>query len=300
MKLIFWGTPEFSVHSLEAIIQSKHEVLAVVTTPDKQQGRGLQVQKSEVKICAEKYGLTVLQPEKFKDEKFIEELSNFAADVFVVVAFKILPPEIFELPPNGTFNLHASLLPKYRGAAPIQWALINGESFTGVTTFKIQKKVDTGNIYFKDEILIDEDDNFQTLHDKLASAGAKLVVKTLDALDAGIIELQQQDDSHATPAPKITKEICEIDFNIPAEKIHNLVRGLSPYPCAYFFFEQKKIKVYQTTIAPRLILKPGEIKIIDERLFIGTATSSLQILELQLEGRKKLSAQEFLRGFKFN
>lgn len=300
MKVIFWGTPEFAVVSLNAILKSKHEVMAVVTTPDKQQGRGLQIQKSEVKLFAEENKLLCLQPEKFIDEDFINELTRISAEVFVVVAFKILPPEIFELPKFGTFNLHASLLPKYRGAAPIQWALINGENETGVTTFNIQKKVDTGNIYFQDKVIIGEDDNFETLHDKLAVKGAELVVRTLDAIEEGAAKLKIQDDTSATPAPKITRELCTINFTQSALQIHNLVRGLSPYPAAFFFHEEKKIKVFKTKIERDLKLSRGEIKSEDSRLFIGTATESIEILELQLEGRKKLSAKEFLRGYKIN
>lgn len=300
MKIVFWGTPQFSVFSLQEILKSKHTVSAVVTTPDKQKGRGMQIQKSDVKIFAEENDIRILQPENFNEENFIESLKSISADVFAVVAFKILPPEIFELPKQGTFNLHASLLPKYRGAAPIQWALINGETQTGVTTFKIQKKVDTGNIYFQEKVLIHEDDNFKTLHDKLAAVGANLVVKTLDAIETERVILQSQNDAEATPAPKITKEICMMNFNSSAISLKNLVRGLSPFPSAFFIHNDKKLKIYRAAVADSHRFNPGEIKTIDGKIFIGTATSALEILELQLEGRKKLTAEEFLRGYSFS
>lgn len=300
MNIVFWGTPKFSVFSLQEILKSRHTVCAVVTIPDKQKGRGMQIQKSDVKIFAEENDIRVLQPENFSEERFIDSLKSIAADVFVVVAFKILPPEIFEIPKQGTFNLHGSLLPKYRGAAPIQWALINGDSETGVTTFKIQKKADTGNIYFQEKVFIHEDDNFQSLHDKLAVIGAKLVVKTLDAIESESVILQAQNDAEATLAPKITKEICEMDFNSSALALKNLVRGLSPFPSAFFMHNDKKLKIFRAAIAESHRFKPGEIKTIDGKIFIGTATSALEILELQLEGRKKLAAEEFLRGYSFS
>jgi len=293
------GSAGFSIPSLEVLLKSKHNVAAIVTVPDKEKGRGQKPAPSPVKEYGLKNNLPIIQPEKLKDESFINELKKYNADLFVVVAFRILPKEVFTIPPKGSFNLHASLLPKYRGAAPIQWALINGEKKTGVTTFALEEKVDTGNIYLQKEILIDDEDNFQILHDKLSKTGAEVVLKTVDMIESGNFTLQKQNDELATPAPKITSETGKIDWDKPAEKIHNLVRGLSPSPCAYFFHNDKKIKIYKTKVIEKENTSPGKIIQGKKNLFIECGKNILEILELQLEGRKRMSAEEFLRGFKF-
>lgn len=298
LKIVFMGTPEFSIPSLKKLTDSDHTVSAVVTAPDKERGRGKKVSFTPVKEFALNNNITVLQPEKLKDQNFVDALKNIDADLFVVVAFRILPAEVFTLPKFGAFNLHGSLLPKYRGAAPIQWALINGETETGLTTFFIKEKVDTGNIIFKEKIMIDNEDNFGTLHDKMSAAGAELVLKTVNAVAEGNYTLSEQDNTLATLAPKITNEICSIDFSKPAVEIHNLVRGLSPFPCAYFMYDDKKVKIYKTKIVNEEI-SPGKIKEKKKELFIGCGKNSLQIIELQLEGRKRLTTEEFLRGFSF-
>ena len=270
MKIIFMGTPYFSIPSLKSLLESKHEVVAVVTTPDKERGRGQKISFTPVKEFALKNNLPVLQPEKLKNNsQFVEELKKFDADLYVIVAFRILPVEVFSVPPKGSFNLHASLLPKYRGAAPIQWALINGETETGLTTFKLAEKVDTGNIYLKEKIEIKPDDNFESLHDRLSEIGSKVVLQTVEMIDSGNYKLKNQDDSLATPAPKITKEICKIDWNKPAREIHNLIRGLSPIPGAYFEFKDKIIKVYQSEVIERNDLKPFQIYQTKTELIIG-------------------------------
>jgi methionyl-tRNA formyltransferase len=294
------GTPDFSIPSLKILIESKHNVLAVVTAPDKQRGRGQKISSTPVKEYAIKQKLPVLQPDRLKNNSsFVEELKKFDADLYVVVAFRILPPEVFEIPKFGSFNLHASFLPKYRGAAPIQWALINGEIETGLTTFKLAEKVDTGNIYLQVKIEIKPDDNLETLHDKLSAEGAKIVLDTVNLIESGDFILREQDNSPATPAPKITKEVAKINWNKPAYQIHNLVRGLSPVPGAYFEFESKLIKIYKTELVKREDLKPFEFHQSKKELIVGCGENALSILELQQEGKKRMMVEEFLRGFSF-
>ena len=300
MNIIFMGTPDFSIPSLITLIESKHNVLAVVTAPDKQRGRGRKISFTPVKDFAIENNLPVLQPEKLKNNlEFIDELKQFDADLYVVVAFKILPSEVFEIPEFGSFNLHASYLPKYRGPAPIQWALINGETETGLTTFKLAEKVDTGNIYLQIKTDIKPNDNLETLYDKLSAEGAKIVLDTVNLIESGNYVLQEQDNSLATPAPKITKEVARINWNKPADQIHNLVRGLSPIPGAYFDFEGKLIKIYETEMVEREDLKPFEFDQTKKELIVGCGEKALRILELQLEGKKRMMVEEFLRGFSF-
>lgn len=301
MKIIFMGTPDFSVPSLKSIYKSEHELIAIVTVPDKERGRGQKVSFTPVKEFAIENKTPVYQPEKLKGNvEFVDQMKKLNPDLFVVVAFRILPKEIFNIPKFGSFNLHASLLPKYRGAAPIQWALINGETETGLTTFKLVEKVDTGNIYLQEKIKINPDDNFGTLHDRLSDLGAEVVLRTIELIQSGKNELLQQNDALASPAPKITKEICQIDWNKSALEIHNLVRGLSPYPGAFFVFKEKVIKIYKTEIVERDDLKPFEIHQSKTELTIGCGKNALRILELQQEGKKRMNVEEFLRGFKFS
>lgn len=298
------GTPEFSIPSLNAIHKSKHDLIAVVTTPDKERGRGQKVTFTPVKQFAIENGIPIYQPEKLKsNEYFINQMKDLQPDLFVVVAFRILPREIFEIPKYGSFNLHASLLPKYRGAAPIQWALINGETETGLTTFKLEEKVDTGNIYLQLKVPIYPEDNFGTLHDRLSELGANVVMQTIDIIEKGEYELIQQDNSLASPAPKITKEICRIDWNKSAIEIHNLVRGLSPHPAAFFVLNDKIYKVYKTKVYDNLelagiaSLSSGEFFQTKKQIFFGTQRGIIEILEIQPEGRKRMTAEEFLRGY---
>jgi methionyl-tRNA formyltransferase len=298
MKIIFMGTPDFSIPSLKILLENNHEILAVVTTPDKERGRGQKITFTTVKQFAIDNNIPVLQPIKLKDESFINELKNLNPDLFIIVAFRILPKEVFEIPKYGSFNLHGSYLPKYRGAAPIQWALINGDSETGLTTFKLAEKVDTGNIYLQEKVEINTADNFETLHDRMSLLGAELVLKTVSLIEHGDYELLQQDDSLASPAPKITKEICSIDFNKSAKEIHNLVRGLSPHPAAFFIYNNKVIKIYKTEIVENINLKPFEFHQTKTELIIGCGKDALRILELQQEGKRRMGVEEFLRGFR--
>jgi len=300
MKIIFMGTPDFGIPSLKILVESRHEVLAVVTSPDKQRGRGQKISFTPVKKFATDNNLPVLQPEKLKNNpQLVEDLKKYDADLYVVVAFRILPPEVFNIPKFGSFNLHGSYLPKYRGAAPIQWALINGETETGLTTFKLAEKVDTGNIYLQKKVEIFKEDSLGTLHDRLSEIGAKVVLDTVNMIDKGDCELLKQDDSLATPAPKITKETSLIDWNQPAFKVHNLVRGLSPIPCAHFVHNEKNIKIYRSEIVERNDLAPGEFAQAKKELQVGCDENALRILELQQEGKKRMGIEEFLRGFSF-
>lgn len=297
MRIVFFGTPDFAVPSLDILHKSKHEIAAVVTAPDKERGRGRKVSFTPVKEYALEHNIQCLQPESMKDYEFIESLKQLNTDLFVVVAFKILPRAVYTIPKFGSFNLHGSLLPKYRGAAPIHWAIINGEKETGVTAFFLEDKVDTGNIIMQEKLTIEDDDDLGTVHDKMSLLGAEVVLKTVDLIESGNYKLQQQDNSLATPAPKISKELGEINWTKPARQIHNLIRGLSPFPGAYFIHNGSKYKVFKTVNAESVKLSPGEIKQTKNEVFIGCSDNALQILELQPEGRKRMSADVFLRGY---
>ena len=298
MKIVFMGTPDFAIPSLKILLENNHSILAVVTTPDKERGRGQKITFTAVKQFAIEQNITVYQPEKLKgNNEFVQQLKSLNPDLFVVVAFRILPKEVFEIPKYGSFNLHGSYLPKYRGAAPIQWALINGDKETGLTTFKLAEKVDTGNIYLQEKVKINSDDNFETLHDRMSVVGSELVLKTVQLIETGKYQLQQQNDSLASPAPKITKEICLIDFSKSAEEIHNLVRGLSPHPAAYFNHDNKVIKIYKTEIVKDVNLKQLEFHQTKNELIVGCRKDAIKILEIQQEGKKRMAIEEFLRGF---
>ena len=301
MKLVFLGTPDFAIPSLRILLESRHEVVAVVTAPDKERGRGRKISFTAVKEFAVKNNLPVLQPEKLKDLNFINELKKLNSDAFVVVAFRILPREVFTIPSKLSFNLHASLLPKYRGAAPIQWALIKGEKETGVTTFALEEKVDTGNLIIQEKIRIEKEDNFGSLHDKLSLLGADVVLRTVNLIDEGDFELRTQDSILATPAPKITKEITKIDWSKSAEETDNLIRGLSPYPGAYFELNNKIIKVFKANVIhlTERNISAGEIYHDNLDLIVGCGKDSLSLLEVQQEGKKRMKIEEFLRGFHF-
>ena len=299
MNIIFMGTPDFAVPSLKTLVESSHSITSVVTGADKERGRGRKITYTPVKEFALEHNIPVLQPETLRDENFINRLRELNADLYVIVAFRILPLEVFTIPSKGSFNLHGSILPKYRGAAPIQWALINGDKETGVTTFMLEQKVDTGNIVLQEKVGIEEEDDFGILHDKLSVLGAGVVLKTVSLIDDGNIKLLKQDNSLSSPAPKITKELTEISWNKSAEVIHNLIRGLSPYPGAYLKFNDKVIKVYKSRIC-RERYRPGEFIQTKHSLIVGCGKDSLEVLELQQEGRKRLIIDEFLRGFSFN
>jgi len=297
MKIVFMGTPEFAVPSLNILLENGYEIPAVVTVPDRKKGRGLVESYSDVKKYALEKGIKVLQPEKLKDENFISELRALEPDLIVVVAFRILPREVYTIPKLGSFNLHASLLPKYRGAAPINWAIINGEKETGVTTFFLQDKVDTGNIIIQRKVRIDEDETAGTLHDKLSYIGKEVVLDTVRRIEADDIGVFPQDDALASPAPKIFKEDCKINWDAPVEKVYNFIRGLSPYPTAWTTLDGKNVKIY---LAGEIEMKagssPGTIHIDGKKIFVDTADEKLEITELQLEGKKRVFASDFVNG----
>lgn len=299
MNIIFMGTPVFAVPSLEILLKSLHKISAVVTAPDKPQGRGQKVSQSAVKEFAVKNALKVLQPEKLKSENFINEIKSLNPDLIVVVAFRVLPEEVYSIPKFGSFNLHASLLPKYRGAAPINRVIINGESETGVTTFFLLDKVDTGNIIIQKHCDITFDDSAGSLHDKLMEMGAEAVYLTVNLIEEtrGNPPVMQQNDMEATPAPKIFKEDCKIDWNNPSLKIYNFIRGLSPYPGAYTVHNGKVIKIFKATEAQiGLSGKAGVFIVNYDRIFARCCDGMLEITDLQLEGKKRMNSKEFLNG----
>jgi len=302
LRIVFMGTPEFAVSSLEVLVENGWNVVAVITAPDRPKGRGQKFIPSPIKVTALKNDIPVLQPTNLKSPEFIEELRSYQADIQVVVAFRMLPEIVWDMPRLGTFNLHASLLPDYRGAAPINWAIINGETETGVTTFFLQHEIDTGSILFQEKEPIYHEDNAGTLYQRLMTKGAFLVLKTMEAVaNQDIHPKPQEEQQNVHHAPKIFKETCEIDWNRSAEEIHNLVRGLSPYPAAWIIFHGKICKVYKTEISNKEIsnLGPGEyISDGKSNLIFQTGKGSIKILELQLEGKKRMGIEEFLRGNK--
>lgn len=307
MRIVFMGTPDFAVKSLEILVENGFEVVGVITAPDKPAGRGREIRKSPVKIYAESKDLKVLQPTNLKDENFIEELKALQPELQVAVAFRMLPETVWQLPTKGTFNLHASLLPQYRGAAPINWAIINGETETGVTTFFIDREIDTGKIIYQEKVPISNNDNAGVLHDRLMEVGARLVLKTVKSIALGQVPAKPQSemlDGKLKPAPKIYKDDCKIDWGKSTVEAYNFIRGLSPYPCAHTTLvspEGKKhiLKVYNTTLEfDASPLTPGKIET-DGKSFMRIATSDgyLAVNELQLAGKKRMKTEELLRGF---
>ena len=293
------GTPEFAVPSLNILLENGYDIPAVVTVPDKKKGRGLKESYSEVKAFALEKGLEVLQPEKLKDEVFVKQLTEIQPDLIVVVAFRILPREVYTIPKLGSFNLHASLLPKYRGAAPINWAIINGEEEGGVTTFFLQDKVDTGNIILQKKVKIDEDETAGTLHDKLSFIGKEAVLETVQKIESNSVQVSPQDDTLASPAPKIFKDDCKIDWNLPAEKIYNFIRGLSPYPTSWTTLDGAIMKIYLAGMTEmQSDGEPGSVQIEGKNIFVNTADKKLEITELQLEGKKRMFAPDFVNGLR--
>ena len=303
LKIIFFGTPEFAKSCLEAIHHSSHEVVGVVTVADKASGRGQKMNQSAVKVFAVENNLTLFQPEKLRNPEFLEEIANLDADVFVVVAFRMMPKILFEKPRLGTFNLHASLLPDYRGAAPINYAIINGEKKTGATTFFINEKIDEGNILLQEELEIYPDENAGALHDRLMAMGAQLIVKTLDGLAANTIQEKPQPNvEHPKNAFKIFKEDTKINWNGSSETIHNFVRGMSPYPCAFTNLkigeDEKSLKIYRGKMEIDAHEKtPGTLEIDKHRFKIFTEDGFYLPEEVQLEGKKRMSVKDFLNGF---
>jgi len=311
LKVVFMGTPEFAVHSMDAIAKSKHQLVAAVTAVDKPAGRGKKVRASAVKEYALAHNIPLLQPEKLKNPEFIEQLKSFNADIFVVVAFRMLPEIVWNMPPMGTFNLHASLLPQYRGAAPINHAIINGEKESGVTTFFLDKEIDTGRIILQKSCPISKTDDAGDLHDRLMEMGAQLVVETLDLIAENNYQTQEQEEvlnqqMVLKAAPKIFKEDCRINFNRKVEECYNHIRGLSPFPGAFTEIVSPESKSYLLKIFKTEIIKNDDSKAGDiftdgkSRLEISCADGKLNILELQLQGKKRMKTADLLRGFKMD
>jgi methionyl-tRNA formyltransferase len=300
MRIIFLGTPDFSVPSLDAIVKAGHEVVAVVTMPDKPAGRGMQLQQSAVKKYAVENNIKVLQPVKLKDPEFIAELQTLNADLQVVIAFRMLPQIVWQMPNFGTLNLHASLLPDYRGAAPINWAIINGETKTGVSTFFLKHEIDTGDVLLTKEVAITPTMNAGELHDLLMQVGAETVVKSLALIENGNTKGTPQGDDNNKMAPKIFKEHCFINFNQNGQNIYNLIRGLSPYPAAFTHFDNKILKVYESTFEATNHQEPIGKMMSDNKTFLKVACQDgyINLLQIQLEGKKRMKVDEFLRGNK--
>lgn len=310
MRIVYFGTPEFAASQLEAILAAGYDVAAVITTPDKPAGRGKQMHSSEVKECALKHNLPVLQPERLKDEAFIEQLRSFKADLFVVVAFRMLPEVIWNMPPKGTINLHASLLPQYRGAAPINHAIINGETETGLTTFILDKEIDTGAMIMREKLAIGEKMNAGELHDALMHLGNNVIVKTIKLIEDGKVTAKSQEkvikDENLIlkPAPKIFKEDCYIDWSKSGKEIYNFVRGLSPYPAAHAKIQNPEgevldLKIFATELASKTDENstPYTIKT-DRKTYLEVVLKDfcIKILEIQQAGKKAMKIAEFLRG----
>lgn len=306
LRIVFMGTPEFAVASLDALVKAGCNIVGVITAPDKPAGRGLQLQQSAVKKYAVENNLHVLQPEKLKSPEFLEELKSLNADLQIVVAFRMLPEVVWNMPPMGSVNLHGSLLPQYRGAAPINWAVINGEKETGVTSFKLKHEIDTGDILMQESFPIDETDDAGTVHDKMKEIGAKLLVRTVKGLaDGSLKETPQLSTLNFQPttlkhAPKIFTETCKIDWNKPVDEVYNLIRGLAPYPAAFTFLNGKKLKVYKAKKINKTPAAAGDFET-DNKTYLQFACSDgyISILELQLEGKKKMNIADFLRGYRF-
>jgi methionyl-tRNA formyltransferase len=305
LRIVFMGTPEFAVASLDALLKAGCNVVAVITAPDKPAGRGLQLQQSAVKQFAVAHNLPVLQPEKLKNTEFLSQLQSFKADLQIVVAFRMLPEVVWNMPAMGSLNLHGSLLPQYRGAAPINWAVINGEPETGVTTFKLKHEIDTGDILLQERFSIGENDTAGDVHDKMKAIGASLLVNTVKGLAANTIEEQPQSinvnilKEQLHHAPKLFTENCKIDLSKTVGEVHNLIRGLSPFPGAFTYLNGKMLKIYKSEKEPSPTTTFGNYST-DGKSFLKFACSDgyIHVKELQLEGKKRMLVEDFLKGFR--
>jgi len=302
MRIVFMGTPDFAVASLDALVRSGSNIVGVITAPDKPAGRGQKLSESAVKKYAVESGIPVLQPVKLKDPEFLQALRDMKADLQVVVAFRMLPEIVWNMPPRGTINLHASLLPQYRGAAPINWAIINGETESGVTTFFLKHEIDTGDILFAEKVSIGESDSAGDLHDQLMVVGARLLVKTVQAIESGEYQETPQhqviEGQELKHAPKIFKEDCAINFNQDVNRVHNHIRGLSPYPTAFTRFQDKNLKIFGASVEhSEPGISPGAI-LSDQKTYLKFACKNgfISVTDLQLEGKKRMQVEEFLRG----
>ncbi len=311
MRIVFMGTPDFAVASLDILVKNNYNIVGVITATDKPAGRGQQMQQSSIKKYALLNNLRLLQPEKLKDKVFIEELKSLKADLQIIVAFRMLPEVVWNMPKMGTYNLHASLLPKYRGAAPINWAVINGDKESGITTFKLQHEIDTGNILFQEKVPIKEDDSAGDLHDKLMLIGADLILKTVKEIEKEfigekVVSFIPQNNTQASHATKIFKDTCKIDWLKPVWEINNLIRGLSPYPTAHCEIINgelplQTLKIFKSKFEVLDHTQTNGLLLTDNNNYIKIYCSGgiLEILEIQLQGKKRMPVKEFLRGYKF-
>ncbi len=298
MNLVFMGTPEFAVPSLIKLHKSRHNILAVVSGPDKRRGRGKELSPTPVKKIALELGLPVIEVDDLKSQDFYDQLKALEADLFVVVAFRILPKMILSIPNTGSINLHASLLPKYRGAAPIHWAVINGDAETGCSVFFLSEKVDGGQILMQRRTLIGEMETTGDVYDRLKKLGSDLLVDSVDLIENGSYTLQKQDESLATPAPKVFNEDAFIDFEESAFKVHNLIRGMNPFPGAWTTIDGNRLKLLHAKPSIDEAVSPGEVKIVNESVIAGCGKGVLELFEVQLQGRSAMSAIDFFNGYK--
>ncbi|MEO1023047.1 MAG: methionyl-tRNA formyltransferase [Bacteroidota bacterium] len=297
MNIVFMGSPDFAIPSLHAIHQSKHTIVAVVSNVDKRRGRGTSTMPTPVKAAAQELNLPVIEVDDLKSDAFAQQLQQLNADLFVVVAFRILPVSVLQIPRIGSVNLHASLLPKYRGAAPIHWAIMNGEQETGCTIFFLDEKVDTGNIILQQKTTIDDDETTGELYARLSTLGSEALLTALDHIEDNTAVPIPQDDALASPAPKLFKEDAHLTFHQPAINVHNRIRGLSPFPTAWADWEGKPMKIYRSALGPIANVNPGDLFERNGRLLVGCVEGSVELLELQLPGKKRMTAQEFLNGY---
>lgn len=297
MNIVFMGSPEFAIPSLEQIHGSEHTIKAVVSNVDKRRGRGSKTSPTPVKAKALEFSLPVIEVEDLSSAKFTGQLKALEVDLFVVVAFRILPRSVLEIPRIGSVNLHASLLPKYRGAAPIHWAIINGEKKTGCTVFFLDEKVDTGNILLQESVSIGKNETTGELYERLRQMGGDLLLNSIKKIESGSYDLKEQDDSLASPAPKLFKEDCHIDFNKSAEDVHNKIRGLSPFPTAWATWNGEKFNMYRSALGPDIKVASGTLVEREGKLLAGCESGTVELKEVQLPGKKRMTGTEFIHGY---
>lgn len=296
MNIVFMGSPDFALPSLEKIHNSLHTVKAVVSNVDKRRGRGSSTSPTPVKARALELGIQVIEVEDLKSDEFVSQLEELDADLFVVVAFRILPKIVLEIPKIGSVNLHASLLPKYRGAAPIHWAVMNGEDKTGCTIFFLDEQVDTGKIIKQKDIPIGDNETTGDVYSRLMEIGSSVLLDAINEIQSDSYSALIQDDDKATPAPKIFREDCHIDFNLSVKKVHNKIRGLSPFPTAWAILDGEKVNIYRSQLGPIANIDPGEILVREDRLLVGCNDGTVELLEIQFPGKRKMETQIFLQG----
>lgn len=297
MRIIFMGSPDFAIPSLEKLYQSDHEIVGVVSNVDKRRGRGAEPSPTPVKARAVDLGLPVIGVESLRDEAFYRQLKALDADLFVVVAFRILPPKLLALPAKGSVNLHASLLPKYRGAAPIHWAVMNGETQTGCSVFFLDEQVDTGKLIKQQITDIGPNETTGDVYNRLKEMGSTLLVEAVDEIDHDSYQSRPQDDEQATSAPKLFTGDCEIDFNKPAPQVHNKIRGLSPFPTAWATLDDMKFNMYRSEIGPDLDLAPGQLQMYGDQLIVGCKPGTVKLHKVQLEGKRRMKGKDFMNGY---